>query len=174
MPNLLYEQAVAGVTRAPDGSYREDDLIAELIKLINIDTQREKAKKAKRIIDNLAKPGATEPDGQLCLPGLAPYDFEPERLVRDEYGNVVENQMASPSFKTADARRARKHAREASEWSDRKSEEQEIFGAWAMKQVYAGRPAAEITWGNCVKELGLWNAPIDPKPVDPPGVHAGV
>jgi len=102
-----YDQAILNVKRAPDGSYREIDLLEELAKLLPIDLAREKLKKAKKLIDNLAKPGSTEPDGQLSLPGLNPYDYEPDRLVRDNSGNIVENSKATPPFKTAEAQRAR-------------------------------------------------------------------
>ncbi len=166
MPNLLIEQAKCNAKRAADNTFSEPELVDELTKLIDFDVQREKRKKAKKMIDDLAKPGSTEPSGQLCLPGLEPYDYEPERLVRDEQGRIVENAFATPSFKTAEAKRARKHAREATVWSDIKSEEVETISTWAMKELMRGRPATEINWGTCVKELGLWNAPavVNPMP----------
>jgi len=32
----------------------------------------------------------------------------------------------------------------------------EWFGQWIAEQRAAGRPEAELTWGNCVHESGIW------------------
>jgi hypothetical protein len=154
----LYEQAVATVTRAPDKSFAEADLEAALADLIEINVGKEKRKRAKEIISSRARPGATEPAGQLVLPGLDPYLYEPDRLIRDDSGNVVENRNASIEFKQADARRAREHAKDATLWAERKTVENERFAAWALREAMRGRPALELTWGTCLVESAFVEA----------------
>jgi hypothetical protein len=151
--DAIYAKAETKVKRAQDKSMVEADLENALADLIQIDVEKERHRRAKEIIANRARPGATEPEGQLLLPGVSDaYDWEPKRLVRDDVGRVVENYAASIAFKAAESRRAHDHARDAQVQADRKAKETERFAVWATQQALAGRPALDLTWGNCVKE----------------------
>jgi hypothetical protein len=156
--DALYAKAEATVQRAPDRSMSEVDLENAIAALIEIDVEKERRKRAKEVLANRSRPGATEPEGQLMLPGLDEYDWEPKRLVRDDAGHVVENCNALIAFKAAESKRAREHARDAQVQADRKSEETERFAAWATQQALKGRPALDLTWGNCVNENGFLKA----------------
>jgi hypothetical protein len=150
--NAIYSKALVTVQRAPDKSFVESDLEAALADLIQIDIPKEKKRRAHEIISGRAKPGGTEPAGQLVLPGFDPYFYEPDRLVRDDTGHAVENCNATIAFKQAESRRARDHAADAALSARQKTEEAERFAAWAMDQMAKGRPALDLTWGTCVNE----------------------
>jgi hypothetical protein len=155
--NALIEEAKAKVPRDIEQGMQEAALEQALATLITVDLDRERLRRAKEIISNKAKPGGVDPAGaaQLFLPGLDPYFYEPDRLVRDDAGRIIENYKATIKFKQADARRARDHAADAQKWASRKTEESEIQSAWATEQALKGRPALDLTWGNCVAETGL-------------------
>jgi hypothetical protein len=154
----IYAKAESIVPRAPDRSMAEANLENAIADLIEIDVDKERHSRAKEIIAGRARPGATIAEGQLMLPGLDEYDWEPNRLVRDDQGRVIENRNAPITFKAAESKRARDHARDAAVQADRKSEETERFAAWATQQALKGRPALDLTWGNCVRESGFLKA----------------
>jgi hypothetical protein len=43
----------------------------------------------------------------------------------------------------------------AATYADRLASEVEVMRAWVIAQRKLCRPEAELTWGNCVRELGL-------------------
>jgi hypothetical protein len=161
-----YEHALAQVERNPDGSINEDALVDLIAETIRFDADGARRGLAKRIVARRKRPGQTPPDGQLVLPGLDPFAYEPERLVADDAGRVVENRNARPSFKAAEARRAQLDAEKAQARARREQEEYAIYAEWAMDQLAKGRPGAEITWETCVHEMGLWK---DATPESEPG-----
>jgi hypothetical protein len=153
--DAIYNRAITKVNRARDKSFLETDLENALADLIEVDVAKERRRRAKEIISGRAKSGATDPAGQLTLPGLDKYFYEPERLVRDDVGHVVENRHSTPNYKLAEARRARDHLQEAHVRSNQKSAEAELFAAWAMDQMTKGRPLLDLTWETCITENAL-------------------
>lgn len=151
----LFEEAKRLTAADPDGTWNEDDLINTLAPMIDVDVDAERKRRAKEIVNSRTKPGGTRPRGQLTLPGLEKFAWEPERMVRDDNNRIVEEEKAPYDYKVAEAQRARGHAEAASDWADRKSEEVFLYGKWAAEQSRAGRPVLEVTWGNCVRELGF-------------------
>lgn len=157
--DALYNSALGKIRRADDKSFVESDLENALAELIEIDANKEKHRRAKEIISGRARPGATDPAGQLILPGIGEtYLYEPDRLIRDYDGHIVENCNASVTFKAADSNRARDHLNEVQVQANRKSKEIEVFAIWATREALRGRPALDLIWGNCVKESGFLQA----------------
>lgn len=150
----LLERAKLKTPRLPDGSFAEDTLEDSLVGLIELD-ESDKRRMAKAIIDSQCTVGQTPFDGQLSLPGFPEYPYEPERMVRDDDGKIIEQDKAYLRFKFAEHKRSRQNATAAVDSSNRKAEEVEIFAKWTVEQTALGRPQNELTWGNCVRELGL-------------------
>lgn len=158
--NGLVAEAKARVARDKEQGMQEVELEQVLASLIEIDTNKEKLRRAKDIIANQKKHGSIDPATatQLVLPLGDSYAYEPDRLVSDGAGRIIENCKATIRFKQADARRSREKVAEQQIWASRKTEESEIFSAWATEQALKGRPALDLTWGNCVAETGLLKA----------------
>src|SRR5215471_11519663 len=117
----LYEEAKAGVKQNTDGSRFEPDLLDALAILLlgHSDPQAEARRRAKQIIDTLARvPGELpdsdgddedEPPGQLWLqiPGINErVKYDPCRLVRDANGNIIEDDKQTLAFAVADHARS--------------------------------------------------------------------
>jgi len=152
----LIEAAKGDLQRKPDGSLNEEKLVEALAKRVPFDVETERRRKAKTIIDRAKRPGSTRKDGQLMLPGFnKPYGYEPDRLVSDETGDIIENSRVLPRFKSAQVSRAEVNVEDAVEQLRRISTENKHFQAWALEQALNGRPAFELTWGNCIAETGL-------------------
>ena len=75
--------------RQPNGDFVEEDLHANVKKLIDIDVDQAKDRLAKAIIDSETRPGSTDSVGSLWLPTMEPYDYEPERLIRNDEGGPL-------------------------------------------------------------------------------------
>lgn len=56
-----------------------------------------------------------------------PYPYEPERIIRDDEGKIIEQDKAGFRFKLAESMRARQNARAANEWAERTAAEVEVF-----------------------------------------------
>lgn len=157
----LYDTAEARVELNPDGVGRVEDRILEALALmVPFDENKHRKKLAKDILDGLAKPGGTEPEGmvQLSLFGrndTAPWEYDPNRLIRDGNGNIAKNGNATVAFKEADAQRADEHARDARKSANRKRAEADHFAKWAQTHAMAGRAVMELTWETCVRETGI-------------------
>jgi hypothetical protein len=132
-------------------------LIDEVARLIDFDELAERRNKATRAVRRRRQPGSSEPDGQLALPGTEAYAYEPDRLVADNEGHVIEQAKARPHHKAAEAERAREVSRRQLLWSDRKTSESALYSAWAIEQLGRGRPAADITFDVFVRETGIWS-----------------
>jgi hypothetical protein len=163
------DRALSTVPRNPDGSADEKTLIDEIMALLDFDPEQELRNKATRALDRRKKPGASEPDGQITIPGLGTYGYEPDRLVADNDDHVVEQAKARPNFKEAEAARARKNARQQQIWADRKTEESALFAEWSLKELAAGRDLAKITFDPFVRETGLWDPGDGPTEPDDGG-----
>jgi hypothetical protein len=153
----LLAKAKTLIKRQRDGRFKEPDLIAALKTLITIDVEEELDRRAKAIIDTETKPGSTKPTGQLRLPTLEFYDYEPDRLIRNDNGDMIEQDRAPVDFKFAESARAAKHVREAIEWDERKRKETEMFAAWVIEQQTNGR-TKKLTFGDFIRESGLFQS----------------
>jgi len=138
-----------------DGTFKEQDLRDVLRTFVVINVEKETDRRVQEIIDSETKPGSTKPTGQLRLPTLELYDYEPDRLIRNDDGDMIEQDRAPVDFKFAEARRARKHVSEALEWADRKEEEASSHAKWVIEQQKKGR-TKKLTFGDFVREAGLF------------------
>lgn len=168
-----YEAALDAAPRHEDGSVDIKALEDELVELIEFDAEQEKRNKARRIIERKKRPGGTEPDGKIALPGLEKYDYEPNRLVQDNEGRVIEQYRCQPRHKQAEAERARINAGRAMKHADRKTNEAETYASWAINELTSGRLAATLNYQAFVMENGYWLPPlpgedISPEPDDAP------
>lgn len=154
--DALIQKALEDVARLRDGGAKEEDLIAILAAAIHINVPEEKQRRAKEMIDRRTKPKSTEPSGQLCFVGMDPYPYEPDRLIRDDEGRIIEQKRAAPPYKRAEAKRANKHLEEAAFWAKIKNEEDGQFAQWAYQQIKKGRKQRDIVWGNFIIETGIW------------------
>lgn len=160
-----FEYALGHIDRGPDGSVDERVLVELVASSIDFDEDKARLGLAQRIVARRKRPGQTKPDGQLIIPGLEPFAYEPQRLITDDKGRLVENARARPSFKAAAARHAQKAAADAQETARREQEQYALYAEWAMAELAKGRSGDEITWDTCVRELHLW------KDEDPPAGH---
>src|SRR5580765_1178247 len=78
--------------RKPDGTFDEKDLLGAMIEVTPFDLNAARRRNAQSLIDAVARPGGTNPEGQLELPGVEPIGWEPRRLIRHSDGNIVENE----------------------------------------------------------------------------------
>lgn len=164
--------ALKTVPRNEDGMVDWKLVLDEVARLIDFDATQERRNKASRGLKRRCKPGSTLPVGQLCLPGLAPYAYEPDRLVADNEGHIVEQKASRPTAKAAEAERTRVAARRATAWADRKTQESALFAAWAIVQLQNGRRIADITFDAFVREANMWSpdeAPPEPGPDEEDG-----
>lgn len=151
----ILDQAKEETKRNDDGSFVEDSLIANIKKRLFFDAEREHTNKAKRLLARAKRPGHTPKTGQLILPGFNDsWGFEPDRMVSDETGNVIENDRVLPRFKAAATTRSSDNLDLVFEQHRRLEAENKVFQAWALEQALAGRKLEELTWGNCVREKG--------------------
>lgn len=152
-----WEAALAITPCAEDKTYAPEDVLQALLRVIpRDDPEKHHLKKVEHFYQQMAHPGATEPDGQLSLFGDL-YDYEPKRPVigPDPEKRVVEQQYAPPAYKAAEAKRARDKEHELHVWAERKTRESEGYSAWALAEAIKGRPALDLIFGNYVKEAGL-------------------
>jgi len=160
-----YENAITAVERNEDGGVDDKALIDEVASLVDFDAAKERYSKAKRIVDKHRRPGSSDSDGQLAIPGLEPFAYEPKRLVSDGDGHSIEQAKARPHYVMAEAQRAQKNARHALEHADRKQRLANEFSLWAMRQLAKRRRAADITFDIFVRESGTWSAEsAEPEP----------
>lgn len=163
-----YEKARQSVERDNEGGIDEKSLIDEIAELVDFDEAEERHKKAVRIVRGRRKPGSTDADGQISLPGFDAYAYEPERLIADNDGHVIEQAKAPVKYKQAQAERTRDTARRWGESADRAQKESADFASWVIEGFQAGRKAAELTFDNFVREAGLWSeGDADPEPQPP-------
>lgn len=159
-----YRHALQNARRNPDGSIVESDLVELIATTIDFNEDEERRGKARRIVANRKRPGMTAADGAVVLPGMEPYAYEPDRLLSDDEGNVIPNRDARLKHKFAETRRAQDDLQKATSRASREQNESSTFALWAAEQLANGRHPAEITWDNCVHEIGLWKEGDDPDP----------
>lgn len=148
----LLDQALAECPRDDEGNVDEKVLLKVLASKVEVDLDAMRLRRAKQIVNAAAKPGATRPSGELTI--FETYPYEPTRLVRDDNGNIVEQDRALVKMKQAEARRARRHASASQVWADRKTREAEEQSAWVIDQVAADRDAVDLSFGVFIRETG--------------------
>ena len=80
-------------------------------------------------------------------------DYDPQRLVSNGNGRIIENELAPVDFKVAEAARAQKG--KDKRWAAQLAAEAELHQRWATAERAKGRPERELTFGNCVRETGV-------------------
>jgi len=150
-----YRFALANAARNTDGSIVERSLVEMVAHAIDFDAEKERLGLAQRIVSHRKRPGQTMPAGKVALPGLGLCEFEPDRLVADDDGNVVENGRAMERHKKAEARRSAAAADRALDRARQDQAEADLIGAWTVEQQAAGRDPQTLTFEACVRELGL-------------------
>jgi hypothetical protein len=87
---VLVDKGMANLPRNDQGEVDQAALVDYIAARVAFDERAERRRKALRIIAGRRKAGATHADGQLNLPGVDPYDYEPDRLVLDrKVGSAV-------------------------------------------------------------------------------------
>lgn len=150
-----YRFGLANARRNSDGTIVEESLVDIVAHAIDFDPEKERLGLAQRIVSRRKKPGMTAPAGKVALPGLGLREYEPERLVADDDGNLIENSKATARHKRAEARRSAANADRANERAEQDKAEADLIDAWTHDQQAAGRDPRELTFGACVAELGL-------------------
>lgn len=150
-----YRFGLANARRNPDGTIIESSLVDIVAHAIDFDPDKERLGLAQRIVSRRKKPGQTAPAGKVTLPGLGLREYEPDRLVADDDGNLIENSRATVQHKKAEARRSSANADRANERADQDRSEAALIETWAAEQQRAGRDERELTFGACLDELGL-------------------
>lgn len=150
-----YRFALANALRNVDGTIVESSLVEIVAHAIDFDADKERRGLAQRIVSARKRPGLTAPAGKVTLPGLGLREYEPNRLVADDSGGVIENSRATVKHKQAEARRSALNADRAVERAEQDRAEAELIDAWAKEQQRAGRDERELTFGTCLFESGL-------------------
>lgn len=150
-----YRFGLANAQRNTDGTIVEKSLVEIVAHAIDFDPEQQRLGLAQRIVSRRKKPGMTAPAGKVALPGLGVREYEPERLVADDDGNLIENSRATVKHKKAEARRSATNADRATERAEQDRAEAELIDAWAKDQQSAGRDERELVFGACLAELGL-------------------
>lgn len=167
--NDAYQKALQDTERDTEGGIDEKTLIDDIAELVDFDEAEERHKKATRIVRAQRKPGSTDPDGQISLPGFEDYAYEPERLIADDDGHVIEQAKAPVKYKQAQAERTRDTARRWGESADRAQKESADFASWVIEGFKAGRKPADLIFDHFVRETGMWSkgdAPPESEPGD--------
>jgi hypothetical protein len=160
-----FDAVLASLPRNDDGSVDEKSLIDGIAELIDFDEATERRNKAVATVKRQRKPGTTAPEGQLVLPGIEPYAYEPERLVADNAGHVIEQKKAPVTFKQAEAERARANADRQSGAANRKEKEAREYARWVIEQATEGRDIRGLGFDDFIHDAGLWRpGPADSDP----------
>jgi hypothetical protein len=150
-----YRFALANAQRNDDGAIVESSLVDVVAHAIDFDADKERRGLAQRIVSARKRPGLTAPAGKVALPGLGAREYEPDRLVADDDGNVIENSRATVRHKKAEARRSATSADRAVERAEQDRAEAELMEVWTAGQRQVGRDPGELTFGVCLAESGL-------------------
>lgn len=151
----LYAKAKAMAKQKKDRSVTEAEVFRELKKIVPFNEDAMREHEAKRVIDAVCKAVPGEIFGQLYFDGFDPWDYDPERIIRSDDGDLIENRLATIRFKVADAQRSNKHADDALASSRRKQHEANVFMRWTVEQLTAGANPETLTWEACLESLGV-------------------
>lgn len=162
----LARKAKEQTPRLPDGSYDEKQLTATLVSLLpepDIDSIKER--EAKEILDQEAKAGNTPSSGQMVFEGFPPRDYEPERMIRDDDGHIIENRHSTPHFKGAHLRRSQKKHAEHGAQLDFDTAEYMAFTEWRSEQLFLGR-RERLEFQDFLEESGRLHKPLQSHAAD--------
>jgi hypothetical protein len=150
-----YRFALANAARDTEGNADEKALVDIVAHVIDFDPEKERLGLAQRIVSARKKPGQTASSGKVCLPGLEEYEYEPDRLIADGEGNVIENWRATEKHKRAEAFRSQMAMERAQDRAAQDEAEAHLIAEWATAEREKGRDPHELIWGTCVRESGL-------------------
>lgn len=150
-----YRFGLANCARDAAGNVDEKSLVEIVARAVDFDEDKERLGVAQRIVSARKKPGMTVPSGKVCLPGLEAYAYEPDRLIADGSGNVIENWRATEKHKKAEAARSRMALERAGDRAAQDEAEAELIAQWSAVEAGKGRDPHELIWGTCVRESGL-------------------
>jgi hypothetical protein len=150
-----YRFGLANAARDTDGNVVEKSLVEIVAHAIDFDPEKERLGLAQRIVSSRKRPGQTAPAGKVCLPGLESHEYEPDRLIADGAGNVIENWRATAKHKKAEAARSLMAYERASERAEQDRVEADLITEWTNTEQANGRDPHELIWGTCVRETGL-------------------
>jgi len=162
----IFEAAKKKTKRQENGSLDIPDLIQNVKNFVRsqFDLDAEVAALAKKIIDERCKTGLCDPSGQLRFADFADYGYEPNRMIKnDELSQIIEQEASPVDFKFADASRSTKHAVKAQESAARKQHEAQEMAKWVLKEQKTGRPQNQLTFGNFIREAGIWDETAPPE-----------
>jgi hypothetical protein len=160
------EAAIAAAARNEDGQFDAEIVAKEAAFLMDDpDIEEIKIQKMKLALRGRTSPGQTEANGQL----FSTYPYEPDRLVADDHGNMVEQSLSKPGAKQAEARRAMRNAVNVTLRAQRKNEETSLYSEWATNQVRSGAEWATVTFDRFVRGEGHWTADEIEDPIAPSG-----
>ncbi len=150
-----YRFALANATRDANGNVDEKSLVDMVAHAVDFDPDKERLGLAQRIVSSRKRPGQTAPAGKVCLPGLEPYGYEPDRLIADGGGNVIENWRAGEKHKRAEALRSELAFERARDRADQDTTEADLIGEWTAAEQAKGRDPHQLIWGTYLREAGL-------------------
>jgi hypothetical protein len=153
--NELIDEGLATLPRDGDGAVERASLREYVAERMPFDEDHERLNRAERAIAARQRPGSAPVDGQLRFEGMEPYAYEPQRLVEGPGKEVVENRLAKPSFKSAEADRTMINAQRALRQAQRRQQEASNYGNWVIDRVRDGDPWVTITFGRFVQESGV-------------------
>lgn len=160
--NPIFEEAYEACPRNEDGSVDEEALIAAVESRILVDEASARREKAVRLVKRSSKPGGTQPRGQLTLPGVAPYPYEPNRILKGPKvdgspDRVIKQDEATTVFKDAQIERERENAQKVLNRLTRDEAEGKGFKAYVQSERKRGNKNwSSITFGDYVRAKGLW------------------
>jgi hypothetical protein len=168
----LWDKATEGLTRNPlTGKFKESEILTKLLDLVDVDIEAAKLRKARAVLDFLARP-ESESDNENPQPTQLVlqfsdgdrYPFSPRRVIRDSSGGIIEAERALLEDKRCDLERANENLGRVTLWRNRKLREVQIHETWVSAQPET-RPPLQLTWGNCVRETHLLIEPVkQPEP----------
>jgi hypothetical protein len=162
----IIDQAKRRCKRKENDAFSESDLQREVASIIraDLDLDTEAYRRAAKIIEQETKQiGEDDEDDdnpaqlKLSIAGEK-YSYDPERLVKNNTGDIIEWDRAPLSFLMADLSRSSVNLSRVTKWNNRKVQQVTLFQTWIEEQRAKGRKEVELTWGNCVRATGMLDA----------------
>ena len=151
----LVQEAKKGLPKDQEGGVDGEALIQRLMEILPFDVDAARRARAATVLESSTRPGGGRVEGQLCLPGCEPYDWEPYSQILDADGKYYDRISAPLKAYQAEADRARVNVDNAVKWSNIKAQQAAIFSQWAVDEAIKGRPRRELTWGNGILETAI-------------------
>lgn len=162
----LVDEAIDAVPTADDNSFLEDDLIAEIAKRLTTGTAADRERRARKLMHAHSQQESIP----LRIPGMRPkpeippeasagivtvyLDLNKRGMKYEEIAEMVSAHYPDLSFKTFMV--SVEAALEQLQWEiDTQTILYDLFEEWDASQRAAGRPEAELIFGNFTRETGL-------------------